>query len=160
VHNLSQKWVQIIFLEVKCGWPLRPTTSPPSISRWSRQCKVLNISHSYRPPRPVTYINLLFVCRWYPYLKEIHVWVSTACYGDSFTLWYVDVHTSQKTHLPTSTACYANSSIYSYILHFLRKFCLSVSRLKLPNQIGMLPISNDELMQYELSCPWHIWLYK
>jgi hypothetical protein len=31
----------------------------PSMSRLSRQCAILNISQSYRPPRPVTRIALL-----------------------------------------------------------------------------------------------------
>jgi hypothetical protein len=35
------------------------TTLPPSVSRLSKQCRLLNISQSYRPPRPVTGIALL-----------------------------------------------------------------------------------------------------
>jgi hypothetical protein len=43
------------------------TTLPPSMSRFSRQCVILNISKPCRPPRPVTGIALLcgrFNPRW------------------------------------------------------------------------------------------------
>jgi hypothetical protein len=47
------------FWGVKCGWCVGLTTLPPSTSRLSRQCGILNISQPNRTPRPVTEIALL-----------------------------------------------------------------------------------------------------
>jgi hypothetical protein len=97
--------------------------------------------HMYGPPQPGTVIVLHFICRYGPYLtgntrmglygllrrwlyilyvdidrtsQEIHVWASTACYGDSFSFLYVNyVRTSLETHVWASTAFYEdNFSLY------------------------------------------------
>jgi hypothetical protein len=44
----------------------RAENLPPSVSRLSRQCGILNISQPYRSPRPVTGITSLYII-----LKEI-----------------------------------------------------------------------------------------
>jgi hypothetical protein len=55
------------FLEIERGRCLT-LTSPPSVSRLCRQCRILNISQPYRTPLPHTGITLLFVCRLCSYL--------------------------------------------------------------------------------------------
>jgi hypothetical protein len=61
VYSASERNAyQKIFLGVKRGWRIRLTMYPPSMSRLSRQCGILNISQPYRPPRPVTGISLLY----------------------------------------------------------------------------------------------------
>jgi hypothetical protein len=49
--------------EVENGRRVGLATLPPSVSRLSRQCEILNISQPYRAPRPVTgqlYFVLLY----------------------------------------------------------------------------------------------------
>jgi hypothetical protein len=48
-------------MRVKCGLFVGLTTLPPSVSRLSRQCGILNISQPYRPPQPVKRIAFLFL---------------------------------------------------------------------------------------------------
>jgi hypothetical protein len=48
------------FLEVKRGRRVSLTTLPKYVSLLSKKCGILNISQLYRPPRPVTWIALLY----------------------------------------------------------------------------------------------------
>jgi hypothetical protein len=127
---------------------VRLTTSPTSVSRLSRQCTTLEVSQSYRLPRPLTRISLLFYMQlifvshrhvsrppWpvtrrgsvlyvddFLTSQETHLWAYTTSYGESFTLLYVDdVRTSQETPI-SSTSWYGDNFIFicNWVSHLTR----------------------------------------
>jgi hypothetical protein len=59
--EISTRSRKIIFWVIERRRCVEMAILPPSVTRLSRQCRVLNISQFYRPPRPVTgiYFTLL-----------------------------------------------------------------------------------------------------
>jgi hypothetical protein len=84
---------------VECGWCIRLTTLLPSVNWLLRQCRVLNISQSYRPPRPLTGIALMLFlkttvrnnvfCAWFYYA------LLTTCFGPDRWRSTLTTHTPQ-----------------------------------------------------------------
>jgi hypothetical protein len=62
-QSLTEIRTRNCFWGVECGLCSGLTTLPQTLSRLSRERGILNISQSYRPPRPVTGMALLRV-RW------------------------------------------------------------------------------------------------
>jgi hypothetical protein len=58
--SIQQKWAPGIFLGVKGCRRVMLASSPPYVSRLSRKCESLDVSHFYGSPRPVTGIDLPF----------------------------------------------------------------------------------------------------
>jgi hypothetical protein len=59
--EMSTRSRKIMFLGRRVRAVVGLITLPPSVSRLSRQCEILNISQSYTTPLPVTGIALLFM---------------------------------------------------------------------------------------------------
>jgi hypothetical protein len=58
--NIMIRWPLLSHDHFQFIMCVRLTTSPPSVSRLSRQCRIFDISQFYRPPRPIMGIALLF----------------------------------------------------------------------------------------------------
>jgi hypothetical protein len=89
--------------EVKGGWRVRPTTSPSSVSRWSRKCVSLDVLQQNGSPRPVREIALLFF-----FTKCVHI----LCWGCGVWVW-------TRLHLETHAAQWQCSRFYFFLLYFL-----------------------------------------
>jgi hypothetical protein len=62
---LTEMSTRKFFWEVKCGWCVRLTTSPPSLSWFSRKCGILDITQPCRPLCPTTGIVLFILLHYF-----------------------------------------------------------------------------------------------
>jgi hypothetical protein len=119
---------------------VRLKTSPPSMIRLYRHCRILHIIKSYgpqgcvtviallsymymfvphmnhMPPLSVTGIVLFFICRSCSYLTgNTFAGLHGLLRGSSTYLYVDDVHSSQETHLRASAASYEDSFTSLYV---------------------------------------------
>jgi hypothetical protein len=73
-----------------------------------------------------------------------HLWVSTECYGDSFTFLYVDdVRASQETHIWAFTAC--NDDRFAFFFTFISHSPTSYLSIGLAMEIHLQCLSDITL---------------
>jgi hypothetical protein len=102
-RNEYQKHKTNVSWEESSGRCVGLTTLPPSVSRLSRQCGILNISQPYRPPRPVTGIALLLIF----FYEECH-FVSYKCTEECrllgcYAVWLLSEPTIRRNLAPPSS---------------------------------------------------------